>query len=233
MSEARVWRLDHDLAKPRYIKIAEGQARGQLRREIERTRWLAVRHVRVPTILRVHEDTGFMALLSDAVPGVVATRADFSPTALAAAIGRGLAKLHALSVTECPFDETLRTRLARARRLIRQGKIDAQEFEERNRNLTPQALLNRLRAEAPVEELVVAHGDATLSNMIVDHDAAIGFVDCGHCGKADRYLDLAIAAQEIAENFGGNEAQIFVKAYGEMTWDNKQARFFSDLYELF
>jgi hypothetical protein len=24
-----------------------------------------------------------------------------------------------------------------------------------------------------------------------------------------------------------------VKAYGEMTWDNKKARFFSDLYELF
>jgi aminoglycoside phosphotransferase len=146
MSEARVWRLDIDLVKPRYIKIAQGQARGQLRREIKRTRWLAVRHVRVPTILRIHEDTGFMALLSDAVPGVVATRADFSPAALA---------------------------------------------------------------------------------------AAIGFVDCGHCGKADRYLDLAIAAQEIAENFGGNEAQIFVKTYGEMTWDTKKARFFSNLYELF
>jgi len=53
------------------------------------------------------------------------------------------------------------------------------------------------------------------------------------CGKADRYLDLAIAAQEIAENFGGNEAQIFVKTYGEMTWDTKKARFFSNLYELF
>jgi aminoglycoside phosphotransferase len=85
MSEARVWRLDIDLVKPRYIKIAQGQARGQLRREIKRTRWLAVRHVRVPTILRIHEDTGFMALLSGAVPGVVATRADFSPAGLAAA----------------------------------------------------------------------------------------------------------------------------------------------------
>jgi aminoglycoside 3'-phosphotransferase II len=233
MSEARVWRLDGEHAEPRYFKVAKGAAKAQLRREIERTLWLASRKVRVPTILRTHEDADFVALLSDAVPGVVATDADLSPALLAAAIGRGLAELHALAVAECPFDETLRIRLARARRLIRQGKIETNDFEDRNRHLAPQALLERLCAQRPDEKLVVAHGDATLSNMLVDQDATLGFVDCGHCGKADRYLDLAIAAQEIAENFGGNEARIFVKAYGEMTWDNEKARFFSDLYELF
>lgn len=233
MSEAKVWRLDRDLAKPRYLKIAKGEAKTQLRREIERTRWLATRQVRVPTILRTHEDADFVALLSEALPGVVATDAHLSPAVLVAAIGRGLAKLHALAGAECPFDETLHTRLPRARRLIGQGKIDANDFEERNRKLTPQALLDRLCAQTPDEELVVAHGDATLSNMVVDHDASIGFVDCGHCGKADRYLDLAIAAQEIEDKFGSTEAGIFVRAYGETSWDAKKARFFCDLYELF
>jgi aminoglycoside phosphotransferase len=189
--------------------------------------------MRIPTILRSHEDADLLALFSEAVPGVVATQADFPPGVLAAAIGRGLAKLHALSVAECPFDETLRTRLARASRLFKEGKIDGDDFDERNRNVEPQALLDRLRAEAPGEELVVAHGDATLSNMIVDHDATIGFVDCGHCGKADRYLDLAIAAQEIEESFGRHQALIFAEDYGETIWDVKKARFFSDLYELF
>ena len=233
-----MWRLDRalanrDLAKPRYLKIAKGEAKAQLRREIERTRWLATREVRVPTILRTHEDADFVALLSEALPGVVATDAPLSPAVLAAAIGRGLAKLHALPVAECPFDETLRTRLARARRLISEGKIDANDFDERNRKLTPQALLDRLCAQRPDEELVVAHGDATLSNIIVDHDATIGFVDCGHCGKADRYLDLALAAQEIEDKFGSTEAGIFVSAYGETSWDANKARFFCDLYELF
>ena len=37
----------------------------------------------------------------------------------------------------------------------------------------------------------------------------LGFVDCGHCGKADRYLDLAIAAQEIEDNFGTQRSEDF------------------------
>ncbi|MBV9111678.1 MAG: aminoglycoside 3'-phosphotransferase [Hyphomicrobiales bacterium] len=233
MSEARLWRLDHGRGSSWYLKVAEGRVRAELRREIERTRWLADHHMRVPTILRVHEGSDFVAFLSHAVPGVVATHAEHPPAILAAAIGRGLAKLHALAVADCPFDETLRTRFARARRLIRDGEIDAANFDERNRNLAPQGLLDRLCERRPVEELVVTHGDATLSNIIVDHEATIGFVDCGHCGKADRYLDLALMAQELEETFGRAEARTFAAAYGESRWNAVKARFFADLYELF
>jgi aminoglycoside 3'-phosphotransferase-2 len=233
MSDARVLRLDAGLATERYLKIAEGKGRAQLRREIERITWLAARNMRVPRILRTHEGAGTVALLSEAVPGVVASEAEIPPRRLAVAIGRGLAQLHALAVAECPFDETALTRLARARALIRRGWIKAEEFVERNRELAPRALWARLSASVPVEELVVAHGDATLGNMIVDRDGTVGFVDCGHCGKADRYLDLAVTAQELEEAFGNAEVEAFARAYGERVWNRQKARFFSDLYELF
>ncbi|MBV9135717.1 MAG: aminoglycoside 3'-phosphotransferase, partial [Hyphomicrobiales bacterium] len=233
MSDALLWRLDDGGRSFRYLKIGHAKARAQVRREIERSRWLAARHMRVPHILRAHESAGFVAFLSQTVPGVVATHAEFAPGMLAEAIGRGLAMLHALAVADCPFDETLRTRFARAKRLIRAGEIDAANFDERNRDLTPQILLDRLSEERPVEDLVVTHGDASLSNIIVDDDATIGFVDCGHCGRADRYVDLAVAAQEITQNLSAAAARRFARAYGETRWDKSKARFFADLYELF
>ena len=69
--------------------------------------------------------------------------------------------------------------------------------------------------------------------MIVAPDGAIGFIDCGHAGRADRYLDLAVTAVEIEEHFGPGGVKIFADAYGERHWDARTAAFYADLYELF
>jgi len=234
MSGAQVWRIASGRHKrERYLKIAEGEAGQALRREIERTAWLAARNVRVPEILCTHDGVGIVALLTGAVAGMPADQAVLAPSALVAALGRALAGFHGLPAANCPFNETARVRLERARHLIVQGRIEASEFADRNRRLSPGTLLQRLANRIPAEELVVAHGDATLSNMIIDTDGTVGFVDCGHCGRADRYLDLAVAAQDIGERFGATEAKAFARAYGETDWDTAKAGFFADLYELF
>jgi aminoglycoside 3'-phosphotransferase-2 len=232
MSEASVWRMTGG-GEPRYLKIAEGAGAASLRREIERTAWLVVRGVRVAEILRTHDEGGVVALLTRAVPGVPAEEAPLSKEALMTALGQGLARLHAVPAQDCPFDERAGKRLARARRAIAAGQVDGAEFADRNRGLAPAALWQRLSAAIPAEDLVVAHGDATLSNMIVEQDGSVGFVDCGHCGVADRYLDLAVAGQEIADGFGSAGVAAFAAAYGETHWDTAKARFFADLYELF
>ncbi len=79
----------------------------------------------------------------------------------------------------------------------------------------------------------MAHGDAAWNNMIVAPDGTVGFIDCGHAGRADRYLDLAVAAAEVDDHLGPSGIKIFAEAYGERRWNARKAAFYADLYELF
>src|SRR5262249_26374884 len=121
----------------------------------------------------------------------------------------------------------------RAQEAISRGEIEPRHFASRNRNVTPSRLLSRLLIAPPPEDLVVAHGDLTLSNMVVGPERTVGFLDCGFVGRADRYLDLAILAADIADHFGRGSIKTFADAYGLSDWDSDKARYYADLYELF
>jgi aminoglycoside 3'-phosphotransferase-2 len=229
MSDASVFRVGE-----MFLKLAEDRnSATALRQEIERTQWLAAQGIRVPATVRVYDDGASAAWLSAAVPGTGAADSNLPPAELVPLIGRALRALHALPVNTCPFDETIQARLAVARRDIDAGVVDPSHFDDRNAGVLPQELLHRLTQSPPSEELVVAHGDATLSNMIVGPDGMVGLVDCGRAGRADRYLDLAVTADGIAEILGEEWIAPFAEAYGETAWQHDRARYFSDLYELF
>jgi aminoglycoside 3'-phosphotransferase-2 len=231
MSGADVFRLRMESLC--FVKSAAGGAAATLRQEITRTAWLAGHGIRVAPILRTHDDGRMVVMQSQALPGEPADRCDQPATSLLPALGRALARLHALPVGDCPFDESLAVRLQRARHAVEQGDVDARHFDSRNRGIAPGALLARVADDPPPEDSVVAHGDASLSNMIVDPDGAVGFIDCGHAGRADRYLDLAVTAAEIAERFGRRCLKTFADAYGEPRWNARKAAFYADLYEFF
>jgi aminoglycoside 3'-phosphotransferase-2 len=124
-------------------------------------------------------------------------------------------------------------RLSRAATAIAAGEVDMEAFAPRNRGITPKTLLALLAAEQPAEDIVVVHGDATLSNIIVDEDGAIGFVDCGNVGRGDRCVDLAFLSVDIQDQYGAKAATRFAQAYCQYSWDSTKARYFSDLYKLF
>jgi aminoglycoside 3'-phosphotransferase-2 len=233
MGGASLFRIARDGAAPRYLKIAQNGVAPALRQEIERTRWLAQRGQRVPAILCTDDGLGHAAMLMEAVSGVPADVSPLPPLRLAEALARGLAALHALPAAQCPFDESLAVRFARAAAAIAAGEVEAGAFAPRNRGIAPEALLARLIAGPPPEDVVVVHGDATLSNVIVDGVGAIGFVDCGNAGRGDGYLDLGVLAADIEDHFGNEAATHFARAYGGQVWDEAKARFYSDLYELF
>src|SRR5262249_53519021 len=99
---------------------------------------------------------------------------------------------------------------------------------------TPDMLYRRLvAAAAATEDIVVTHGDATLENMLIDVDGELGFIDCGHAGRSDRYLDLALVEADLRADFGPEAAEAFKAAYGVRDWDDGKAAFFRDLYEFF
>jgi len=141
-------------------------------------------------------------------------------------IGRAFAQLHSLPVAICPFDETLGVRLSRAAAAVQSGCVDPGEFDERNSGITPNELYGRLVASVPErEDLVITHGDATLSNLILTDHGQIGFVDCSHVGKADRYVDLALMVAGLEGRFGTDALASFGEGYGGLSWDSKKSEF--------
>jgi aminoglycoside 3'-phosphotransferase II len=234
-SGAHVFRILDPTAGDRYLKIAMGAGADHLRREVERTQWLASVGIRVPTVLLRFGSTAAFAVTMTALDGQSAAGIggeNWRP--VVRAIAHAFVAIHGLPVNACPFDETLNVRLARAHDHVRKGEIDSSQFDARNAGVAPEDLYERLKAGVPAQEdRVVIHGDATLSNLIFANDGKIGFVDCGNCGRSDRYVDLAPLVRELADRFGAEARNIFLHTYGMLEWDDRKAEFYGDLYELF
>ncbi len=219
-----------------FLKIAAGEHAEHLRQEIERTTWLASQRVNVPAILQTFVDAEVAAVLMSTLHGEPVEDCSRPPVEIIKAIAAGLAHLHALPFEPCPFDESVATRLARAEVDIARGCVDPREFHERNLAVSPKQLFARLLATVPgSEDNVVVHGDATFTNLFVESAGALGFIDCGYSGRADRYVDLALVATEIEDRFGNEWVRPFFRAYGFgfHSPDPCKLRFYSDLYELF
>jgi aminoglycoside phosphotransferase len=235
MSGAKTFRIVGTAEGDQYLKMGRKEAADLVRTEIERTEWLYRNGVPVATILKRFDHgiaAGMIMANLSGTPLDQVEREDWAP--IVELIALAFARLHSLRAAECPFDESVGVRLSRARWEIERGGIDPKHFDARNSGRTPQQIYDRLRATIPVrEDLVVVHGDATLSNLILQADGTIGFIDCGNAGRADRYVDLALVVPELVERFGARSKEIFLSAYGLAQWDERKAVFYSDLYELF
>jgi aminoglycoside 3'-phosphotransferase II len=234
MSEAHLFRLREKTGTELYLKIVERVELSALHNEVQRTRWLTQRGIRAPDIIRVFDDGSISAALMTAVPGHHPGEIGRPMENVVPALAKGLLGLHSLCPSECPFDETVNARLSRARQLIEAGAISAEAFADRNRGLVPEAIYTRLIQTIPEhEDLVVVHGDATFDNLLIDDDGKVGFVDCGHAGRGDRYLDLATIASDLEKYFGLSGVDLFLRSYGFLDLDAGKLDFFRDLYELF
>ena len=235
MSGVSVFHLNGSGGAGEYLKIGIGRFADLVHHEVTRTKWLASVGIRVPDIIaRLLENDLAAALMTDLGSQTADNIGSSGWQATVAQIGREFARLHSIAVKACPFDEGLSVRLARAGEMVRAGLIDPAHFDERNRGLTPGALYDRLVASVPEhEDLVLVHGDADLSNLILSKDGQVGFVDCGNAGKADRYVDLAVLTAGLEERFGAEALGAFSQGYGHLPWDSKKTDFYLDLYELF
>ncbi len=234
MSDAAVFRIRAAGVPDRYLKVASGGEAAALRREIERTAWLGANGIAVPRILRAHDSRDLVAVMTAALTGVAIEDCARPPHEVVAILAHGLAGLHALPALACPFDEGIGVRLARAHALVAGGLIDPKHFAERNRDCSPREILDRARAHRPAcEDQVVVHGDATFANLWIIDGCSLGFLDCSHAGRSDRYLDLGLIVSEIEESFGAEWIEVFLRSYGIADWDAAKASFFADLYELF
>ena len=78
----------------------------------------------------------------------------------------------------------------------------------------------------------VIFGGAFILNLIAAPDGAIGFIDCGRTGRADRYTDLAVITADIAECFGPEWAERLERIGQKRKVWRREARSLEELAQL-
>jgi aminoglycoside phosphotransferase len=227
LSGDRVWRVD---GKPAvYVKTAEHSQRPdsgrRLAAEASRLRWLATQGMPVPEVIEVGTDDQFAWLVTTAVAG--RTAADPWPETDRVAVVDALADvalgLHALATEDCPFDRSLAVTVPEAIRAAESGLVDTEDFDAERDGWTAQQLVNALTTTQPsAEDLVVAHGDFCLPNVLLDPQthAVTGLIDVGRTGVADRHTDLALITRSLTHEMNAD--------YGKCYADRFLARYAAD-----
>ncbi|AII10432.1 APH(3') family aminoglycoside O-phosphotransferase [Rhodococcus opacus] len=211
-SGAQVFRLDHDTEQALIAKSEPAGPFAELPGEIDRLRWLGEQQIPCPRIVETSLDGDRWWLLMTALPGHdMATPPLLHPEHAVTIAATSLRALHRLDPDTCPFDARLDLRISLARKRMEAGQIDEEDLGDADAH----KLFAALSSTRPhTEDLVVTHGDATLSNMIAHQGEFTGFIDCSRAGIADRHQDLAITARDIAVVFGEQWVTSFLRAYG-------------------
>lgn len=145
-----------------------------------------------------------------------------------------LRKLHALPLEDCPFDAGYGVRLAGARRNVAAGLVDVDDFDADHAGWTAAEMLAEVERLTPVRvERVVAHGDFSLGNLLIDEAGRVtGCIDLERLGVADPYQDVAILWTNL-EEFGAAAQRMLLDELGIEEPDWRRLHFHRCLNELF
>ena len=210
------FRLDRSGRAALYLKIAPRAHWMELLREKERLEWLQGR-LPVSDVVGYETDDQSEYLLLTALPGrhaAIPTDEELNRKTVQL-LATGLRAIHAISIHDCPFDMTLDRELQMVRYNVENGLVDEARFDSTRLGRSAAELFAELRSRRPAgEDLVFAHGDYSLPNVMIDGDEVSGFVDWGRAGVADRYKDIALAIRSLERNLGEDLTLTFLEAYG-------------------
>lgn len=167
-------------------------------------RWLQNR-LPVPEILDFAQADGQNFLLMSKLRGAMASdRIAESIEETVKALADGLQQLWRVDISDCPLDSTLGERLQQAKYNIENGLVDTDDFEPEtlgeNGFADVHALYDYLERARPSADLVFTHGDFCLPNIFTENGKAIGFLDLGKAGIADRWQDIALCVRSLEHN---------------------------------
>jgi len=234
-SSARTYRLRRARRPTFYLKIDGRFPTGALREEKDVLEWLSGR-LPVASVVAFDGDADNDYLLMSEVPGSNAAdlAGRMNNAALATLLGRGLQMLHRVDIANCPFDRSLDKEIQLARSNVDQGLVHEWDFDEIRRGKKAEELLVDLLLLRPdSEDLVFAHGDYCLPNVMIDGERVSGFVDLSRAGVSDRYRDIALAVRSMRSNLGEGFDSIFFFAYGLAEPDFKKIEYYQLLDEFF
>ena len=231
---ASTYRLTHPSAGVFYAKVKRGEGYPGLPAEAERMRWCRP-HLPVPEIVNEGFESGLAWLVTRGLPGRDATDEKWSgdPERLTRALARGLKRFHSAPITDCPFDFRLDAALRHVRSRVDRGYlVPERDFHPEHAHLDVSEAMALLENTVPTtESLVVCHGDYCPPNILLQDWDAVGFLDLGELGVADRWWDLAIATWSLDWNLGPGYEGVFLEEYG-IERDDRRASFYRLLYDL-
>lgn len=235
-SAARVFRIDQDGGRHLYLKMQPAVGPETLGYEAKVLAWLAGR-LPVPEVVAYAADEWQEYLVITEVIGqdCVAARSSLDDAQITRLLADGLRQVHTVEIKDCPFDQRIEAKLARARLNVSLGLVDEGDFdEERLGKMTAAEVLAALERDRPEEiDLVFTHGDYCLPNIILRDSRVRGFIDLGRAGIADRYNDLAIASRSIRFNLGLEMERLFFAMYGLEQVDEEKIAYYRMMDELF
>lgn len=130
------------------------------------------------------------------------------PHRLVRVLAEALKQLWTVDISDCPVDQTPEAKLARARTIVENGRVDMTLVEPDTFGeqgfASPAELLFWLETHIPACEPVLTHGDLCLPNLFLENWRFSGFLDLGRSGYGDKWTDIAILWRSLRDNFGGH-----------------------------
>lgn len=234
-SNAHVYQLQKD-GQCVYLKTLAVSEMATFARDVQILRWLQGR-LPVPEVLAYTQaaDYEYLILAEIAGQNCVEAMNTLDHGEIVTLLATGLRTIHALDIADCPFDERIDAKLENARYNVAHHLVDVDDFDLEHRGMvTGRAVLHRLESVRPTEDdLVFAHGDYCLPNIILQNGAVNGFIDLDRAGISDKYNDLAIASRSIRDNLGARYVSRFFAAYGLPQVDEEKIAYYRLMDELF
>ena len=147
----------------------------------------------VPKILCSEKVDNKNYLLMSKVNGKMLCEKEFleNPNTLVKILAKGLKTLWKVDITNCPYNNFIdnKLRLAEMRVLNNEFNIEDMELETYygTKFDSPSHILEWLKDNKPIDELVFSHGDYCLPNIFSEDGEISGFIDLGRSGIADKY----------------------------------------------
>jgi aminoglycoside phosphotransferase len=213
----------------KYLKIQPVGYPNSLEQQSKRLLWLTNK-LPVPEIIDYGITGGYEYLITYEISGYAASNEIFKKDTkeMIALIAKGLREIHELSISDCPFDNSINKLMTIAQYNIQNRFFDPVELQNKFGEDSIEKLLREVELFSDVltEDLVFTHGDYSLPNIIIKDGTIEGYLDLGNCGMADRYYDLAVAEKSIIRNFGSEYLQLFYEQYGISKSNTEKIRFY-------
>ena len=202
--------------------------------EVQMLRWWDSKLLPVPEIYENMQVDGMNYLLMEKLSGdasyeVIVRRCTEELIDLLVA---NLKLLWKVDVSDCPSIQTLDVKLKRAKERVENNVVDVYDAEEGTFGEggfeSPAELWEWLNNNRPQEDqLVLAHGDFCLPNLIASGVYLTGFIDLGRSGVSDIYQDIALCYRSLRHNLEGKYGVL--QAFTEAEVDNYGDMFFQKL----
>jgi aminoglycoside phosphotransferase len=233
---SKVYKIINEKGPDFYLKVKEKNPVASLFLEFQKTQWLKDK-ISVPEPLEYMEHENNEFYLMEEVRGKMSCQPGYfnNNEDVVRVMARTLKKLHGLEPENCPFNQNLAVKIKAAEYNMENNLVDESDFNPENMGKTSSELYKELLATVPDhEDIVMAHGDYCMPNIIINKNLFAGLIDLGSFGLADRYQDISLILRSMVKNFNTDKYhRLFLNEYGIKNLDQKKITFYKLLDEFF